>query len=129
VKSRRGLYKKERRAKTKTTNIDIRDTQPGSHNMDVEQPTDKRAPLKSEKVKPKTRSHGNLVLGLLVVSVAICWTPDTVYYLIITFTNMDAPIYYQVATILFSCQTMLDPILFTVALKSLRQSLRRTFTC
>jgi 7 transmembrane receptor (rhodopsin family) len=129
-----GLSNERSRIKEKTMNVDICDalTASGSNNARASDPVPtqavKRVHLMAGSQKKKSKSHGNLVLGLLALSVTICWTPDTVYYIIITFIDMDAPIYYQVATILFSCQTMLDPILFMVALKSLRQSFRRTFS-
>jgi 7 transmembrane receptor (rhodopsin family) len=80
-------------------------------------------------VKSRRKSHGYLLLGLLVVSVAVCWTPYLIFYLLVPFMKIDAPTFYQVATILFSCQTLLDPILFTMAIGSLRDSLRRIVLC
>jgi hypothetical protein len=129
-----GFSQERSQVKDRTAKTDIRDLQCASgsgadHIVDAVGRKPYQVPVKSMEMKTKSKSRGNIVLCLLVVSVAICWTPGTIYYLLVTFINIDEPIYYQVATILFSCQTMLDPILFTIALTSLRQSLRRTFTC
>ncbi|OWA51438.1 hypothetical protein BV898_15919 [Hypsibius exemplaris] len=37
--------------------------------------------------------------------------------------------WYQAGIVLFECQTMLDHVLLTVALDSLRQAMRRRFCC
>jgi hypothetical protein len=80
-------------------------------------------------VKKVKTSHGYLVLALLTISVSICWTPSLVFYTVLTFIDIFDPTYYIVVTILFSCQTMLDPLLFTMALPSLRESLSHLFSC
>jgi hypothetical protein len=118
--------------KEKITNVDICDalTASGSGVVRASDVVDgqavQRIPLMGGQREISSKSHGNLVLGLLALTVAVCWTPYTIYYTLVIFIDIDTPIYYQVATILFSCQTMLDPILFMFALKSLRQSFRRT---
>lgn len=75
-------------------------------------------------------SRGYLLLLLLIVSMTICWTPINVYFTWVGFRpDFDVPLFLQISTILFSCQTALDPILFTMALGRVRESLRRVFGC
>ena len=69
-------------------------------------------------------SKGYVVLMLLTVSVTVCWTPIAMFYNLITFMTFGSPMLYEVGTMLFMCQTMLDPIIFTLALKKLRRALR-----
>ncbi|OWA51155.1 hypothetical protein BV898_15649 [Hypsibius exemplaris] len=71
-----------------------------------------------------------IILALLTISVAICSAPDMLYFLLVGiipgFWNQT---YLQLATLLFSCQTVLDPILFVLALERLRKSLLRMINC
>ncbi|OQV23104.1 hypothetical protein BV898_03149 [Hypsibius exemplaris] len=72
----------------------------------------------------RRRTHGNALLALLTLTVTVCWTPIDVYYALTLFIpGYDVPVYYQVASVLFSLQTILDPIMFTLALSNLRRSL------
>jgi hypothetical protein len=74
----------------------------------------------------RQKSHGHLVLILLTISTTICWFPLFIYYVVLAFSGIFLPdLCYQIFTILASCQVMLDPLLFTFALKSLRDSLCR----
>jgi len=76
------------------------------------------------------RSHGYILLVLLTVSVTICWTPiDALYTLKSEIADFKAPqSYYQLAVVLFSFQTTVDPIIFTLAVKSLRDIFRHSFS-
>ena len=73
-------------------------------------------------------SHGFFVLALLTISVMICWTPNNVYYTISFIYVIDNPIFYDLQTILFILQTAIDPIIFTLALKNVRDGLYRLVT-
>lgn len=75
------------------------------------------------------KSRGFFVLGLLTISVTVCWAPAMVFYTLGYFIQVQAPTVYEAVVIIYSFQTMLDPILFTMALKSLRVALRHTFSC
>ncbi|OQV17646.1 hypothetical protein BV898_08270 [Hypsibius exemplaris] len=78
----------------------------------------------------KQNSNGYLVLAFLTISATICWAPINIYYVMIIYFEITPPlVFHQVATILFSCQCVLDPVLFTLALSSIKNSLRRTFRC
>ncbi|OQV15774.1 putative Melanopsin [Hypsibius exemplaris] len=74
-------------------------------------------------------SHGFLVLALLTVSVCICWTPNNVFYTISFIYVIDDPVFYDIQTVLFILQTAIDPIIFTLALSSVRAGLLRLFRC
>ncbi|OQV17560.1 hypothetical protein BV898_08331 [Hypsibius exemplaris] len=72
------------------------------------------------------RSHGMMVLAMLTVSVAVCWTPNIMYFTILTFRRISPPEEFVVAQhVLFSCQMILDPILFVLGLRSLREGVKR----
>ncbi|OQV17642.1 hypothetical protein BV898_08266 [Hypsibius exemplaris] len=78
----------------------------------------------------KQNSNGYLVLVFLTISAIICWAPINSYHIMIIYFEITPPlVFHQVATILFSCQCVLDPVLFTLALSSIKNSLRRTFRC
>ena len=78
-------------------------------------------------------SNGFLVLGLLTASVTVFWTAnalyDPIYHKLLddpdfgTVPHPDFELYVQIAAVTFSCQSSMDPILFTLAIKDLRHSL------
>ncbi|OQV25512.1 hypothetical protein BV898_00452 [Hypsibius exemplaris] len=71
----------------------------------------------------RRKSHGYFLLTLLTLSVLICWTPIDVYYLLKSIRHdFNVPLFYQVAEILFSLQTTMDPLVFFFAMKHLRLS-------
>ncbi|OQV15775.1 hypothetical protein BV898_10029 [Hypsibius exemplaris] len=82
--------------------------------------------LKSRKGK-RDRTHGVLVLTLLTMSVAICWTPSNVYYTISLSQLIDNEVFYQLQTVLFIVQTVVDPVIFMLALANLRTAVFRLF--
>ncbi|OWA51979.1 hypothetical protein BV898_16436 [Hypsibius exemplaris] len=71
-----------------------------------------------------------LILALLTISVAVCSAPNMLYFLLVGiipgFWNQK---YLQLAALLFSCQTVFDPVLFVLALERLRKSLLRMINC
>ena len=65
------------------------------------------------------------LLTVLTISITVCWTPIEVYYALgLIMTDFDVGLYYEGATMLFSFQATLDPILFTLSLKSVRLAFR-----
>ncbi|OQV23347.1 hypothetical protein BV898_02794 [Hypsibius exemplaris] len=72
------------------------------------------------------RSKGLLVLALLTVSVAICWTPNILFFTIKTFVPLPASEAFRVTQhVLVSCQMVLDPLLFVLGLRSLRNGVKK----
>jgi hypothetical protein len=81
---------------------------------------------KNEGVKRKSNSF--LILTLLTGSITVCWTPVLVYFTIQLFNlTFSMPEFYQVATMLFSLETVADPIFFTLAMPGWRKSLSKLF--
>ncbi|OQV15772.1 hypothetical protein BV898_10026 [Hypsibius exemplaris] len=75
------------------------------------------------------KSHGFLVLALLTVSVCICWTPNNIFYTISFLYVIENPVFSDLLGMFFILQTALDPIIFTLAMSSLRAGLRRMVGC
>ncbi|OQV14857.1 hypothetical protein BV898_11004 [Hypsibius exemplaris] len=74
----------------------------------------------------RQRSRGLQVLALLTLSVLICWTPNVVYYTMLNFVRLRTSFAFITAQmILLSFQMIFDPLLFLLALKPLRDGLRR----
>ena len=79
-----------------------------------------------EAVWRPVHSHKYLVLALLTASATVCYMPRTVYILVnMCLPEYGAPTYYEVASILYSCELVVDPILFTLTLDQLREALKR----
>ncbi|OQV16609.1 hypothetical protein BV898_09279 [Hypsibius exemplaris] len=72
-------------------------------------------------------ARGDLLLILLTISVTICWTPNSVFFTWLLFNILDEPVFYAVSTIFLAVQSTVDSILFALALKELREALRRHF--
>ncbi|OWA50741.1 hypothetical protein BV898_15247 [Hypsibius exemplaris] len=73
------------------------------------------------------RTNSFAVLVALTISVAICWTPNVVYTAMRVVGNakQDVPATFLKAQLmLFTVEVVLDPILFALALRSLRDGLR-----
>ncbi|OWA51130.1 hypothetical protein BV898_15627 [Hypsibius exemplaris] len=74
----------------------------------------------------RKKSHNNhlLVLIFLTISVNGCWTPLNVYFTLSLFgKRFEGAAFFRAGNVLFSCQTMLDPILFALALSRIRKEL------
>ncbi|OWA51973.1 hypothetical protein BV898_16431 [Hypsibius exemplaris] len=64
------------------------------------------------------------ILALLTISVAMCSLPEMIFFLLVGFVpGFWQPTVFQVTAHLYSCQTILDPILFGLALERLQNSL------
>ncbi|OWA51980.1 hypothetical protein BV898_16437 [Hypsibius exemplaris] len=71
-----------------------------------------------------------IILALLTISVAVCSAPMMAYFLLVGLVpGYWDQAYLQLAALLFSCQTVLDPVLFLLALERLRKSLLCLLTC
>ena len=69
--------------------------------------------------------RGLFLLTLLTISVTICWMPIDIYYTMSSMTtDLDMPVFFRTAEILFSLQTTIDPILFTLSMKNLRGAIK-----
>ena len=75
----------------------------------------------------KRPTRGFAVLTVLTTSVTICWTPLLVYYTIALFRPVDDHVYFQVATVMYAVEAVLDPIWFMVALPQLRVAVMEMF--
>ncbi|XP_055335719.1 thyrotropin-releasing hormone receptor-like [Paramacrobiotus metropolitanus] len=76
---------------------------------------------------PKERPNAHtLLLFVLTVSVFIFWSPSVFYYAIIPFTGYRNPTVENVVMIMFNVQSILDPILFTLTLHNLRNTVIST---
>jgi cysteinyl leukotriene receptor 1 len=105
---------------TVPTSVQLQPATSNRKTLAQSEPSQNRVPNSRQK------SHGHLVLMLLTMSTTICWLPMFIYFFLLTFEGIHLPnVCFQLFTILASCQHMLDPLLFTFALKSLRDSLRR----
>ncbi|XP_055335720.1 tyramine receptor 1-like [Paramacrobiotus metropolitanus] len=72
---------------------------------------------------PKERSNAHtLLLFVLTVSVFIFWSPSVFYYTVVAFIGYANPTVDSVVMIMFNVQSVLDPILFTLTLRSLRNT-------
>lgn len=78
--------------------------------------------------KRQKGSEGFLLLSLLTLSILICWTPATIYFTIISFTNTADITIGTVLSILSNAQSITDPILLTLSMKDIRESFK-TIIC
>ncbi|XP_055356061.1 galanin receptor type 2-like [Paramacrobiotus metropolitanus] len=65
-------------------------------------------------------SHGFRVLTALTGSIVICWAPEKIYWMLLAFWGVDVTVLKEAANLMYSVQTVLDPLLFAVALKDLK---------
>ncbi|OQV23701.1 hypothetical protein BV898_02437 [Hypsibius exemplaris] len=73
----------------------------------------------------KKQSHGFTILTVLTCGVLICWTPILCYYTVTIFIQIENRVYLEVAVVLFSMQSMVDPILFVCTVPGLREAFRK----
>ena len=74
----------------------------------------------------RVRSHKYLVLALLTASVTVCYLPRTAYFVVkMCLPSFGVPAYFEAASILYSCEVLVDPILFTLTLDQLWEALKR----
>ena len=93
----------------------------------LENQTSLQAPVKVVKVKSDS-SRGLLVLGILTVSVCICWTPNNIFYSMALYKMPDDDAFNKAQIMLFIVQNAVDPFIFIQVLPSLRDGLYRFIT-
>ncbi|OWA51983.1 hypothetical protein BV898_16440 [Hypsibius exemplaris] len=73
--------------------------------------------------RQRKASNKYLVFTAMTASVIVCSAPDLIYYLLVGFVpKFWNHTFYQVAGLVYSCETVVDPILFVVALDKLRKT-------
>ena len=77
----------------------------------------------------RSDSHGFLVLTLMTFCVLACYTPLQLAYTIGIYFETSIPGLYRPAAVLYELITVVDPILFVLALSDLRTAFRRTYFC
>ncbi|OWA50503.1 hypothetical protein BV898_15016 [Hypsibius exemplaris] len=82
-------------------------------------PDQERSPVDQQPVH-RRRSHGDLLLILLTISVTICWTPNNIWLGWLFYGPIDSPIFTATATILLALEATIDPLMFAFALGKLR---------
>ncbi|OQV11952.1 hypothetical protein BV898_13747 [Hypsibius exemplaris] len=97
--------------------------------VDDEEETAKttRSGNQSGPLAKKTSSKAFTILTVLTISVTVCWTPILCYYTITLWMPVNNPILLEVGTVLFALQSVLDPVLFIIALPDLRDTFRGAF--
>jgi 7 transmembrane receptor (rhodopsin family) len=83
--------------------------------------------VKSGNAAPQRQrsSHAFTILTVLTISVTICWTPILCYYTITLWIPIGSPLLLEIGTVLFALQSVMDPVLFVIALPDLRETFRR----
>ncbi|XP_055337901.1 probable G-protein coupled receptor No18 [Paramacrobiotus metropolitanus] len=78
--------------------------------------------LQERKASASGGPSGFCLMTLLTGSLFVCWTPNIVYFLIISFVGdgIYDLMMANAVTVLFNVQTLMDPFLFTLALSHLR---------
>ena len=97
----------------------------------------KRITFRSEAVQGSTsraaiksrKKTGFLVLTLMTFCVVACYTPLQLAYTVEIFFERTIPGLYVPAAILYKLITVLDPVLFVLALSELRSAFRRNYVC
>lgn len=79
--------------------------------------------------RSSTSSEAFLTLTVTTFSLLICWAPMELYVTINSFTKARVPIFYNIAVLLYYIQPILDPLLFVLALKDLRQAVTLLVLC
>ncbi|XP_055349188.1 5-hydroxytryptamine receptor 1D-like [Paramacrobiotus metropolitanus] len=69
------------------------------------------------------RSYALTVTSLLTLSILVCWAPNVIVYTVNGFMGIDSPVVFRVISLLFALQSVMDPILFALAMKDLRRAL------
>ena len=79
--------------------------------------------------KTVRKSHGSVIMLLLTISITFCWVPSNAYYSVIAF---KPEVYMQsidvVTNNMLLLQSVFDPILFAIALKDVRDAVKRVLT-
>lgn len=86
------------------------------------------------KSKPgsETNGHPLVVLGILTLSIFVCWIPSKILGVASNFTSVKLvipPIVYSISDMMYSIQSVLDPLLFSATLKDLRIAIKRALVC
>ncbi|GAU94537.1 hypothetical protein RvY_06293 [Ramazzottius varieornatus] len=121
------LRRKARQVKHETVSKNIR--QMASH-MDVSQVPHHSPGMASGRDKGRgkgTSSHGFLILTLMTFCVLSCYTPLQLAYTVGIYFETAIPGLYRPAAVLYELITVIDPILFVLALSDLRKAFRRTY--
>lgn len=82
-------------------------------------------PTKTAKQKVKRRSQSFFILTLLTCSILIFWSPAIIVFTVARFVVVPYPLLFQVAQDLLAVQPIMDPLLFTVAMKDVRSKLQK----
>lgn len=77
----------------------------------------------------KESAHTFMVLTLLTSSTLIFWTPGVFTYTINSIAPISDPVLFEVVLIIFTMQSILDPLLFTLAIRDLRSSFTNLGRC
>ena len=76
------------------------------------------------------RSRATWLLVFLTLTITVTWTPANLYFLLVTyiphFDQTHGP-FYSLKTILFELQPVMDPIVFFLAMKPLRNAVGSLF--
>lgn len=76
----------------------------------------------------KSSDTSSLILTNMTISTVVCWTPWMVAEYIDTFLGVKTPlILWNILSLLYQLQTILDPILFAVTLTDVRALVRSYF--
>ncbi|OQV19859.1 hypothetical protein BV898_06129 [Hypsibius exemplaris] len=69
------------------------------------------------------------MLAALTVSVTVCWSPLLIFFSLVHFRpRYWDTTWFQVGTVMYTCQTMLDPVLFTLTFSRVWEALKRLLT-
>lgn len=79
--------------------------------------------------KMKRSSQSFLVLTLMTCSNLILWAPSIISFAVDYFIPLPYPLLFRVVITIVAIQPVLDPILFTIAIKDLRLKFVDTFCC
>ncbi|XP_055350167.1 5-hydroxytryptamine receptor 1D-like [Paramacrobiotus metropolitanus] len=135
-KLRKRLMGKENTVQPSTTNRSAASSQQTAHSMLSQPATSQSAtngltPLKTNDGKDKEKAQenqANLFMGVLGVSIALCWAPYAIYFgfqPIFGYFNMTA---ISVVIILSSCQSVADPVLLFLTLPKWRKTVTDYFS-
>ena len=80
-------------------------------------------------VGPQVQSYRFLILTLMTFCVLVCYTLLQLAYTMGIYFETSIPGLYRPAAVLSELITVVDPILFVLALSDLRTAFRRTYFC
>ncbi|XP_055356060.1 neuropeptides B/W receptor type 1-like [Paramacrobiotus metropolitanus] len=78
------------------------------------------------KRKVKDGRHGFWVLTALTLSIFLCWTPTKINGILTAFFDKDLPELKEIGDVLYSLQGILDPLLFAITMRDLREAILRS---